>query len=145
MQTYTLSQPQKSVKIFLAFMLTMSFSTATISISNAEEFNNVMDKDIKLKFNGKEINQKGGIHFSEIKKDEANLLLIEIQSECFDSNPKLRIFLAKGTRPITMENDVDISTQPGINLSKLLSQAKSGDRIILDFNNDERIIVIPIS
>lgn len=145
MQTQNQSLFQKTAMFLFAALFCVNFSPTIANDLEAYEAHKLLDKDVKLTFNGKEISLKSGIQFAEIKKGEANMLLIEINSECLDDNPKISLFLAKGARPIAKADVKDFAAQPRIDLTNFLSQANPGDRIVIDFNNEERIISFPIT
>jgi hypothetical protein len=118
-----------------------------VNATSADKVYKIPDKEIKLTFNGKTIDLKRGIILSDFNKVEENKLLIALKSKVFapNENVNLQVILARGTRPLNAKDLINFSNQVEIDLTNLLLDAKPGDRIVLSFNDDERILVIPIS
>ena len=147
MQTYAHSPLSKNVHTLFPLALCMVFSLIFVHGAYADNVYKILDKDIELTFNGKTIDQKRGIVQSDFDKVEKNTLLIALKSKVFapNGNVNLQIILARGTRPLNAKDLISFSNQVEIDLTNLLLNAKPGDRIVLSFNDDERIMVIPIS
>ena len=137
----------KNVKFLFTLALCMAFSLIFVHGTYADNVHKIMDKDIVLTFNGKTIDQKRGIVHSDFNKVEENTLLIALKSKVFEPNENvnLQVILARGTRPLNAKDLINFSDQVEIDLTNLLLDAKPGDRIVLSFNDDKRIMVIPIS
>jgi len=125
----------------------MAFSLIFVHGTYADNVHKILDKDIELTFNGKTIDLKRGIVLTDFNKVEENTLLIALKSKVFEPNENvnLQVILARGTRPLNAKELIKFSDQVEIDLTNLLLDAKPGDRIVLSFNDDERIMVIPIS
>ena len=145
MQTYAHSPLTKNVQTLLT--LCMAFSLIFVHGTYADNVHKILDKDIELTFNGKTIDLKRGIVLTDFNKVEENTLLIALKSKVFEPNENvnLQVILARGTRPLNAKELIKFSDQVEIDLTNLLLDAKPGDRIVLSFNDDERIMVIPIS
>ena len=143
MQTFH-SSPT-NVKFLFSLTLTMVFSFLVTSTTFAINVGNNSMNDIELIFNGKTIDMQNVIPIAAINKSEPNTLLIKMNKNMLNENVNLEITLARGNRPVSSTQEFKFFSEIDINISDLLIQAKSGDRIVLALNNDKTVFSINIS
>lgn len=146
MQTYVRFSLTHQAKFFFTFSMCFAFSLFFVSASYAQDYQKILDKEVKLKFNGKTIKQSNGIQIANFDQKDANELLIRPKSKIFEAGEKveLQIILARGSRPVNVKDWIRFSDNAKIDITTLLLNAKPGDRLVLSFN-DEQILTIPIS
>lgn len=146
MQTLSHFSTTKNVKWLFTFTMCIAVSlTATVD-TFSNNVDKVLDKDIQLTFNGKTVDLKQGLAQSDFNNTKENKLMIEVKPRTFDAEQevKLDIIMARGKRPFA-KVQTNFSDQVEVDLSNLLLNAKPGDRIVLAFNDEKRVIIIPIS